>query len=88
MPQDITNPNNNPNLGLVMAQVDDYDGKIVVSLIELLARKKDNTWTYSEQDAFLKILRLLQNLKTSVPYDEEQARQPAWFDRLGDGGAE
>ena len=34
MPQDITNPNNNPNLGLVMAQVDDADGNIVVTLID------------------------------------------------------
>ena len=84
MPQDITNPNNNPNLGLVMAQVDDADGKIVVKLIELLARRKENTWTHSEVMAFQKILEIFNNLETSVPYEEEQARQPAWFDRLED----
>ena len=88
MPQDITNPNNNPNLGLVMAQVDDADGKIVVKLIELLARRKENTWTHSEVMAFQKILEIFNNLETSVPYEEEQARQPAWFDRLDDGCAE
>ena len=88
MPQDITSPNNNPNLGLVMAQVDDADGKIVVKLIELLARRKENTWTHSEVMAFQKILEIFNNLETSVPYEEEQARQPAWFDRLDDGGAE
>ena len=48
MPQDITNPNNNPNLGLVMAQVDDADGNIVVTLIELLTNKRGGTLTTNE----------------------------------------
>ena len=85
----ITNPNNNPNLGLVMAQVDDADGKIVVKLIELLARRKENTWTHSEQQAFAKILGIFNNLETSVPYEEEQRSQPTQpWGRLDDGGVQ
>lgn len=85
----ITQENTTPNLGLVMAQVDDADGKIVVKLIELLARRKENTWTHSEQQAFVRILEIFNNLETSVPYEEEQRSQPTQpWGRLDDGGAE
>jgi len=85
----ITNPNNNANLGLVMAQVDDADGNIVVKLIELLTRKRENIWTHSEQQAFVKILGIFNNLETSVPYDEEQRSQLTQpWGRLDDGGVE
>jgi len=83
MPQDITNPNNNPNLGLVMAQVDDADGNIVVKLIELLTSKRGGTLTDAEARALSVIETEIRNLSITEVFENLQP-----FGRLDDGGAE
>jgi|TARA_R100000995_G_C3470298_1_gene117973 hypothetical protein len=83
MPQDITNPNNNPNLGLVMAQVDDADGNIVVTLIELLTNKRGGTLTDAEARALSVIEGQIRNLSITEAFDNLQP-----LGRLDDGGAE
>ena len=85
MPQDITNPNNNPNLGLVMAQVDDADGNIVVSLIELLTNKRGGTLTDAEARALSAIEGEIRNLSHNQFVGQLDRFNPNGFN---DGGAE
>ena len=65
----ITNPNNNANLGLVMAQVDDADGNIVVKLIELLTSKRGGTLTDAEARALSVIETEIRNLSTTEVFE-------------------
>ena len=81
----ITNPNNSPNLGLVMAQVDDADGNIVVSLIELLTNKRGGTLTDAEARALSAIEGEIRNLSHNQFIGQLDRFNPNGFN---DGGTE
>ena len=74
MPNDVTNPT--VPIMAVSANVDDVDARLIMTLMQLLANKKQGDITVEEQHVLDTVRQAISNVYTGEEFLTEQGRLP------------